>query len=285
MQRKRTNQPQRAQGNLCALCALCGEKRTMPPTGRALRTEAIILRRSDFGEADRLLTILTPARGKLRALAKGARKPTARKSGHVELFARTDLLLHRGRDFWIVVQAEMTEPYLPLREDLTRAAYANYTAELLDRFTTDDDPTGSEDLFALLDATLRRLCGEADLRVAARFYEMRLLDLAGFRPELTRCVISGAEIAAEDQFFSAAEGGVVCPAEGLGRSDVVPVSRDGLHALRVLQRETWARVMALKLNEPLHLEIERVMHGYLIALLERRLQSADFIRRLRQERS
>jgi len=78
---------------------------------------------------------------------------------------------------------------------------------------------------------------------------------------------------------------VVCPTCGasLPPEAVVTISRHGLHALRALQREPWARVEALQLNEPLHLEIERVMLGYLVALLEKRLQSVDFIRRLRLE--
>ncbi len=257
----------------------------MPPRERSFRTEAIILRRADFGEADRLLTIFTPRHGKQRAIAKGARKPAARKTGHVELFARTDLLLYRGRDLLIVTQAEMTEPYLPLREDLTRAAYANYVAELLDRFTTDEDEAESAALFDLLDATLRRLCGPADLRVAARFYEMRLLDLAGFRPELTRCARCGEEVRPEDQFFSPGEGGVIGPGCGatLPEGAALPITRQALHALRAFQREPWARVEALRLSEPLHLAIERVMLSYLVALLEKRLQSVDFIRRLRAE--
>jgi DNA repair protein RecO (recombination protein O) len=248
---------------------------------RAIRTEAIILSRMDFGEADRLLTILTPRHGKLRAIAKGARKPTTRKSGHVELFARTDMLLHRGRELFVISQAEMTEGYLPLREDLNRTAYANYVVELLDRFTTDEDDAESAVLFELLDAALRQLCGEADVRIVARYYEMRLLDAVGFRPELGRCAVCGEAISAQNQYFSAGAGGVVCPACGAGRENLLPVSQHALHALRVFQREPWARVKALQLNGPLHAEIERIMLGYLVALLESRLQSVDFIRRLR----
>ncbi len=255
---------------------------------RTFRSDAIILSRMDFGEADRLLTLFTPRYGKLRAIAKGARKPTTRKSGHVELYARSDMLLHRGRDLLIISQAEMTEPYLRLREELPRTAYASYVVELLDRFTTDEDGAESAALFALLDVTLRRLCGEADLRVAARFYELRLLDAVGFRPELTRCVIGGEEIIARDQAFSPVEGGVVCPdcAAALpdpARQRTVAISQRGLHALRAFQREPWERVSALQLSGLLHAEIERVMLGYLVTLLEKRLQSVDFIRRLRAE--
>lgn len=248
---------------------------------RAIRTEAIILSRTAFGEADRLLTLLTQRHGKLRAIAKGARKPTTRKSGHVELYARSDMLLHRGRDLWIIAQAEMTEGYMELREDLNRAAYASYVVELVDRFTNDEDDADSEALFTLLDASLRALCGDTDLRIVARFFEMRLLDAVGFRPNLAQCGICGEAIQPQDQFFSISEGSVVCP-NCTGRSDhLTPISLHALHALRVMQREAWARVRSLTLSDLLHAEIERLMLGYLIALLESRVQSADFIRRLR----
>ena len=248
---------------------------------RALRTDAIILSRTDFGEADRLLTLLTPRHGKLRAVAKGARKPTTRKSGHVELYARSDMLLHRGRELWIVSQAEMTEGYLELREDLNRTAYASYVVELVDRFSSDEDEAESEALFTLLDAALRALCADSDLRTVARFFEMRLLDAVGFRPDLAHCAFCGEAIQPQDQFFSIREGGVVCPTCGARHDQLTPVSLNALHALRVIQRENWARVRGLTLTDLLHAEIERIMLGYLIALLESRVQSADFIRRLR----
>src|SRR5512145_3243804 len=98
----------------------------MPKEERVFRTDAVILRRQDFGEADRLLTLLTPEHGKFRAIAKGARKPTARKTGHVELFALVDMLIARGRELHIVAQAETKEPFLVLREDLVRSTYANH---------------------------------------------------------------------------------------------------------------------------------------------------------------
>src|SRR5215212_1988067 len=106
---------------------------------RQFRTPAIILKRFDLGEADRLLTLLTPRHGKIEVVAKGARKLTSAKTGHVELFTRADMLIHRGRDLGIAVQAEMVAPYLALRDDLTLGAYAGYAAELADRFTISGD--------------------------------------------------------------------------------------------------------------------------------------------------
>ena len=187
----------------------------MPKPPRQFRSQAIILSRRDFGESDRLLTLFTPARGKIRAIAKGARKPSAKVSGHVELFARSDVMIHKGRNLDILTQAELVEPYLGLRDDLARGAYANYIAELLDRFTADEeDESGA--LFALLDATMSRVADAADPRLAARFFELHLLDLVGFRPELSECVVSREELVPESQYFSQEEGGVVSRAAGAG---------------------------------------------------------------------
>jgi DNA repair protein RecO (recombination protein O) len=101
---------------------------------RLYRTEAIVIKRSDFFEADRLLTLYTPKLGKIRAIAKGVRKPTSRKSGHVELFTHSQLLIAKGRNLDIVTQAETVHAFRSLREDLLRTTYAFYGAELLDLF-------------------------------------------------------------------------------------------------------------------------------------------------------
>ncbi|MEO0563573.1 MAG: DNA repair protein RecO, partial [Chloroflexota bacterium] len=117
---------------------------------RAIRTPAIILRRREWREADRLLTVLTPSYGKLDVVAHGARKPAGRKTGHVELFMLVDMLLNRRRDPGVVTQAEMIEPFLPVRDDMLLGAYASYAAELTDRFTERDDTDTAPTVFRLL---------------------------------------------------------------------------------------------------------------------------------------
>ncbi|MEW5831025.1 MAG: DNA repair protein RecO, partial [Chloroflexota bacterium] len=93
---------------------------------RSFRAEAIVLRHSDWGEADRMLVLFTRQQGKVRALAKGARKIRSRKAGHLEPFTRVTLQLAAGRDLLIVTQAETLEAYQPVREDLVLTGYAAY---------------------------------------------------------------------------------------------------------------------------------------------------------------
>ena len=132
---------------------------------RVYRTEAIVLRRTDFGEADRLLTVFTPGRGKLRLVAKGARKPSSRKSGHVELFSHGQFMVAVGRELDIVTQAETLEPYLALRENLLRTTYGYYIAELADGFAAERDE--NYPLFALIQEAFGWLCA-ADPRAVAK---------------------------------------------------------------------------------------------------------------------
>lgn len=125
----------------------------------AYTTEAIILKRMDYGEADRILTLFTPRQGKLRAIAKGARRTTSRLAGHIELFTRSQLQLATGRDLEIITQGESKERFPHLRAELWHATTAYYLAELIEKFT--EDQAEHHDLYALFIDTLRRLDEDA----------------------------------------------------------------------------------------------------------------------------
>jgi DNA repair protein RecO (recombination protein O) len=248
---------------------------------RVYRTEAIVLRRTNFGEADRLLTVFTPERGKLKLIAKGARKPTSRKSGHVELFSYGQFLVAVGRDLDIVTQAETLEPFLPLREDLLRTTYAYYVAELADAFTAERDE--NRPLFDLLKDAFGWICDTDDLALAARYYELHLLGLAGYQPQLFVCAACRKQIEPEVNYLSAAEGSVYCHKCGYDRVGTSQLSVNALKVLRFLQTRDWATCRLLRLSSASHAEVERIMNHYITYHLERKLKSIDFIHRLRRQ--
>lgn len=248
---------------------------------RTTKTEAVVLRRSDFGEADRLLTLYSRDMGKVRAIAKGARKPQSRKTGHVELFMRTQFLLARGQELDIITQAELVEPYRPLRDDLVRATYASYVVELLDAFTPEEESNRA--LYELLTNALGWLSHSDNYLLIARYYELRLLALVGFQPQLFQCVGCGASVTDQDQFFSAELGGVLCPDCAESDRRARPISAAALKVLRFLQTRRWETVQAVQLRRSLHRELEEILHAYLTYHLERRLRSAEFLYHLRRE--
>lgn len=252
----------------------------MPTRQRSFSVEAVVLRHSDWGEADRLLWLFTRQMGKVRAVAKGVRKLRSRKAGHLEPFTQVNLLLAQGREIWLVTQAETINAFPALRQDLKLWEYGCYVVELLDRFTYEEGENRAQ--YRLLVDTLTRLCSSPDAEMVLRYYEVRLLDLVGFRPQLFNCVQCGREIQAEDQYFSAELGGVLCPQCGQGAQGVRPVSMRVLKYLRHFQRSSYAEAARARINSHEMREMEALMEYYLTYLLERGLNTLVFMRRLRR---
>lgn len=254
----------------------------MPETKfRSFRVEAVVLRHHDYGEADRLLTLYTRQLGKTRVLAKGARKIASRKAGHIEPFTQVKLQLAKGRDMLLVTQADTVDAYLPLREDLMLTGQASYVLELLDRFTYVDE-TENPSTYRLLTDTLARLASNDDPWLVIRYYEMRLLDHLGFRPQLIQCVNCGREIKAEDQFFSFHAGGVICPRCGQGLPQLKPIKVETLKYLRHFQRSNYRDASRARPNSEVQKEAEDLMQGYFTYLLERELNTPGFLKKIRE---
>jgi DNA repair protein RecO (recombination protein O) len=247
---------------------------------RSIRVHAIILRHANWGEADRLVTLYTREQGKMRAIAKGARKITSRKAGHLEPFTQVKLQLARGRDLFIVTQADTLDAYQPLRENLVLTGYASYLVELLDRFVYEEG-SANPTLFRLLADSLKRLADGEDTWLAVRYYEIRLLDFLGFRPQLLKCANCGREIKPEDQFFSFSLGGVVCLRCGQGLPHLKSISVETLKYLRHFQRSGYGEAARARPSAEVRAETENLMQAYFTYLLERELNSPGFLKNVR----
>jgi DNA repair protein RecO (recombination protein O) len=216
----------------------------------------------------------------MRAVAKGARKITSRKAGHLEPFTQVKLQLSRGRDLFIVTQADTVDAYQPLRETLVLTGYASYLVELLDRFVYEQE-SANPTLFRLLADSLKRLAAGGEPWLAVRYYEMRLLDFLGFRPQLFACGNCGREIKAEDQFFSFSLGGVICPRCGQGLPHLKSISVETLKYLRHFQRSSYAEAARARPAPEVRAEAENLMQSYFTYLLERELNSPGFLKNVR----
>jgi len=246
-----------------------------PP--RLLKTEAIVLRHRPLGEADRLLTLLTPHHGKLEAKAKGVRRAKSRMGGHLQPATRVLLQLAQGRTRYVVAGCQALEAFPSLRADLDRLGLAMYLCELADRFL----PQGAEALgaYVLLLECLRRLEGGRHPFLWARRFEARLLHLSGFGPELDRCPACGRPLPPQGGAFSPAAGGALCPACGRGAP---PLSGAALQALRLLQRGTTRQVAGLRLPPAVAQEVEAHLRGYIAHLLEGEAATLAFLDKLRR---
>lgn len=253
----------------------------MPSSARLYKTEAIILRQRKLGEADRILTLLTPTLGKLDAKAKGVRKTMSRLSGHLQPLNRVVVQLAQGHAADVITGVETLDSFRGLRDDLDRLSRALYAAELTDRITAEH--VHSFPIFRLMLETLTRLERGNDSDLALRYYEMRLLDQSGFRPELDRCVGCTRELEPVDNFFAAIAGGAICRSCVPGLAGPRVLTLNALKLLRLIQRGTYNDVARVRVPADLSEEVERHLRGYIITVLERDVNAAVFIERLRRE--
>lgn len=183
-----------------------------------VKTEAVVLRSLRFGEADRVLHLYTPHRGRVGAIAKGVRRARSRFGGRLEPFGRVDLVLHEGRsDLLTVTGAQIVEPYRALRESAPALDAAARACDAVSRLFEHAEPQpGVYHLLCNELTVLDRAAAAPERAAAAGFtfranqlaFRLKLLLAGGFAPQLSSCAQCG-EI---DHLtgFSGAAGGVVC---------------------------------------------------------------------------
>ena len=270
---------------------------------RTYRAQGLVLKSVPSGEADLVAVLLSPEQGKLRAIARGARKPSSKLVGHLEPFTLLDLTLARGHGLDTVAQAQVLESYGPLRASLEATSRALYLAELVDGFAVEGAP--NVPVYELLRETLAWL--EARSRgggpatggatpvpplrghdpstgpghdLALRRFELLLLKHTGFLPELYLCVECRQRLQPGAHRYTPNGGGLLCPRCTPPRVLVLPVSVQAVKVLRFLERAPLEEVERLRVAPALGEELRGLLGATLRAVLEREVRSAAFLAHL-----
>lgn len=246
-----------------------------------LRTEAVVLRRHDLGETDRVVTLYSAHYGKLKAIAKGVRRPTSKLGGHLELFTRSQVMLARGRSFEVITQVETVDAYRGLRDNLWRAGLAYYVAELVDRLT--EEHAENPALYALLTTTLARIADSRRPDSAAHVFELQALSLLGYHPEVSVCAICREPLQPLENGFSSPAGGAVCATCRPHEPSARRLSANALKMLRAYLNGSWPTIERIKLDEGLVEEVDDVLRRHVQYVGESQFKSAGFVAALRRE--
>jgi DNA repair protein RecO (recombination protein O) len=145
---------------------------------RSFKTEGIVIKRSNYSEADRIVTIFTKKNGKIKIKANGVRRITSRRSPHIELLNYCVFSLYQGRNIPILTEVESKESFPSLKKDLKRIGFAYHVCELVDGLCAENQE--NQDVFFLLGRTLRKLSKEENLSDIIYEFELELLRLLGF---------------------------------------------------------------------------------------------------------
>ncbi|MFH1382620.1 MAG: DNA repair protein RecO [Chloroflexota bacterium] len=252
------------------------------PRPRTYQTEAIIIRKTKLGEADRILTLYTPDLGKIQGIAKGVRRSKSKLAGHLELLTHSQVSLARGRgNLDTIIGSQTIDGFLLLKNDLHLTACALYLIEMVNQFTVDH--LENRPLFRLLIETLQQLSQAPDRELLLRHFEVHLLHEVGYRPQLNECITCHRPLQPVVNAFSASAGGTLCPDCAWSHPFTRSISVNALKVLRLLQSCDWNTASRLIMNAELHSELESLIRGYIRYLLEREVKSAAWLDTLKTQ--
>ena len=259
---------------------------TQPRTYRAV---GLTLRKSPAGEADLVSSLYTREHGKLDVLARGARRLTSKLMGHFEPLTLLRLSVARGRNLDIVAEAEVVNAFPGVKADYASVARGLHVAELIDGFSASSaaNPQVLELALQTLEAIGRQATtaandhfpGDHSPDLALRYFDLQLLQLSGFLPELYQCVECGDELEPERHRYAAGAGGALC-AECVTPPEIVvrPLSLPALKVLRLLHRtESVERLPQLNMPAAAQREVHSILSETLQYWLDRQLRAQTFL--------
>jgi DNA repair protein RecO (recombination protein O) len=192
------------------------------------RCDTLLLGVTDYGEADRIVTLFTLEQGKLKGIARGAKKSLRRFGGALEPFARVSAQITIKSGLSTVTGADVATIYPRIREDLLKIGYAGYACEAVDLLLPEALPNPR--LFRLLAAYLEHLDQALPAPSDRRFFEINLLNIMGYRPALSRCATCGIDLAAAPRLFAGPTGSTLCERCGRGGRAVTQATVASLEA-------------------------------------------------------
>ncbi len=247
------------------------------------KSDAIVLRCLDYGESDKIVTFYTSDFGKVKGIAKGARRSRKRFANVLELFSCVRILFSRRHydGLALIEEGAVIDHYSPIRQDLQKTLFASYMIDVTDHFTVENKKNA--DLFDLLQNFLELMASGSASEDMIRYFEMRLLKLAGYEPVLDRCVTCKTPVANGNFYhFSVRDGGLKCGACSPQNFSTLRVSAGTIRSLLLgkdMERESLCR---LNLSEQSARE-SRIFLGHFIEhLLGKEVKSLRVLREIRE---
>ena len=240
-----------------------------------LTTKALVLREVKYKEADKILTVLTESDGKLTVKARGALRKSCKYGAAAQALCYSEMTLFGNAGKWSVNEAETIEQFLPLRDDLAALALGTYFAEMLEAVSDEDSPSpellqlGLNSLYALAHG----LYPQSHIKAV---FELKLMALCGFAPQLDVCPACGKE-PPDDPVFSLNGGSVHCRGCPPGAAGVsLPAARETLDAMRHIISAPPKRIFSFQIPPAAEKQLGDLSEAYAAVQLERGFGALDY---------
>lgn len=241
---------------------------------------AIVLYHQDLGDADKIITLMSREYGKIKAVARGVKRPRNRLIGGTQLFTYSEFLLFKGRQLDNISQCQIKESFFRIRDDFKKLAYTSYMAELVNEFVPEKQK--NEEVFFLFLKTLYWILKNDDIELITRFFEIKLLLLTGILPYMDSCINCKASLDDEVEiYFKPSEGGFVCSNCCSIRENNLQIQKGTLNLLKFLSEIKYEQLDLVKLTPNLRQELEKILRICIANYLEKKLKSLTFLDKIK----
>lgn len=243
-------------------------------------TQAIVLKRKNTKEADRILTLYTKKYGKIQALGKGVKKTTSKLAGHLEPFYLIQVSLVEGKTFKIISDAKTINNFKEIRDDLKKTTLAYFICEVIDKMTVENEENIA--VFNLTKKTFEFLSREEKIDLVLSYFLFNFLSYIGFKPSFDYCVRCQKSIKGEKNlFFSYKDGGVVH--QKCATKEDVLISPNLIKFLKLSEKLEIGFLKKIKTEEKTILEIEDFLTHYLELISEKNFKSKVFLKKIKKK--
>jgi len=242
-----------------------------------IKTKGIIIRRINLGEADRILTILTADRGKIRVVARGIRRSNAKLSGFLELFRYNEYLLAEGRNLDIITGAATIENFRQISLNLRKIGLAYYVAEIADKLI--EETQEADQVFDLVYTVLKEInSNKLPLDFIKGFFEFNILSVLGFKPELNKCIVCEKSIDITQKFgFSVSLGGLIDNDHFFSDPSAIVLDQPTAEVLCTITDTPLKHFCSCKNLAEVTPQIARISANFLDYMMEKNLRSKEFL--------
>ncbi len=255
-------------------------------------TRGLVIREVQTSEADKLLTLLTPERGKVTVSGKGVSSLKSRHMASCQLFSYSDFVLKKTKKYFYIADSETIECFFGIRYDIERLALATYICEVVDYLALEE--VADDDLLRLTLNTLYALSEKKDIdrSLVKAAFEIRAASVSGFTPDLHACGVCGKDDLRRGTFLDVMNGRVLCPdcskefVSGLKGSDegfspiYVKLTASTLEAMKYAVCSPIQRYLSFKIPEGERDVFGAACEKYLLSHIEHSFKSLEYYRNL-----
>jgi len=248
------------------------------------RTQAVVLRSRKIRESSKIVVLFSQSYGKISTIAKGSLKPKSKFGSSLEIFTHSSIMFYRkeNRDLHTLSHSEIVNAFDNIKKDVVKLAYASVAGEVVERLVPQEEP--NKGLFTLLVSALGAFdaAERPQLEIILSSYQLKMLHLIGYGPELARCVRCGREVG-DRSWFGLLSGGSLCPMCKDEDLHAVAMSAEALALMRLYESEPIDKLRQARSSDGVTREVADILSSFVRVQLGEvaGVKSLDFLERIR----